>query len=458
MKAAPMKVALAESVIPRHKLPRPMQAKSGRSSTRSAAVSPMALTLASFAAVSIRARFAHCNGLGRRHTKRAVHGWRPKNGRLSARHADGQSSGSSAVRSGDDYLNKEIESIVSAAEAVAPVRSSAAEGNVEASKVEVDHIEKRKPPSDAVSAELSAIMQMLSDAEEFSAAALVRQRHSTSIVDDETEVLWKLQQFYDAMRGRNLKVMKDLWHKADAPYVRCLHPADRWQVGYTNVIRSWKSLFNDKDFCPSELVIEDRAVHLYGVTAIVTCIENAKDSQYHVTNIFRFNAERWALVQRHVSPPMTVWHNDKEEGEEHEVLPEYMDKVKIIAYDMDPSEMSEHDEDEDDDEIELVQDYSMPSEETTKRMVRKEALSALKQIADKKRQKHITREEYLELVRMMIENPTGESFPEKAYELLLHGTACQHVEDRDAKYLHAWHDFVDMAQTEAQKALRRALD
>eukprot|EP00971_Amphidinium_carterae_P328178 6459913-Amphidinium_carterae.1 len=35
-----------------------------------------------------------------------------------------------------------------------------------ACKHQVDHIEKRKPPSDAVSAELSAIMQMLSDAED----------------------------------------------------------------------------------------------------------------------------------------------------------------------------------------------------------------------------------------------------------------------------------------------------
>jgi len=396
--------------------------------------------------------------------------------------ADG-SSGPSALRSDDDCIgkNSDVDGCAPAAPTQkadhqlqkqqlkaleAAVEDKTASSATPATSSKVRSSDSRMPVADELAAQQNDIMHMLAGAEEFKAAALVRKWHSESeqTVDHETEVLWRLNQFYDAFRGRNLKIMTELWYQADVNYVRCLHPSDRPSVGYKNIIKFWCKMFRNKDFSPSDLEIEDRTVHVYGTTAVVTCTEKLKDLCYYVTIIFRFVAGKWLLVQRHVSSPLpgelVLPHALELEGD-HDHDPHFVDEVVYTSWDED-----DEDDDESDADIERrFMQHHRRSQAQAKKLLRKETLSALRQIADTERNIHISKEEYLTLVHMMLESKPGESIPERAYDLLLHqhqhqrqrGTTQEEdkeVPDSRQEILDAWLDFLEVTQGEARKVLK----
>eukprot|EP00933_Yihiella_yeosuensis_P036545 TRINITY_DN30310_c0_g1_i2.p1 TRINITY_DN30310_c0_g1~~TRINITY_DN30310_c0_g1_i2.p1 ORF type:complete len:553 (+),score=126.08 TRINITY_DN30310_c0_g1_i2:173-1831(+) len=156
--------------------------------------------------------------------------------------------------------------------------------------------------------ELEGKLHTLVEAEDYKAAAELRDELSLSQLDDEAFLLSANSQFYSLFSKRDHSGMKALW--LQAPFVQCIHPYTRRSSGYSEVCASWESLFKEASH-KNIISPNDVRVHVRGATATVTCYEQILSKRQNrfiramlATHVFRKVSGRWLLVHRHVSLPL----------------------------------------------------------------------------------------------------------------------------------------------------------
>ena len=147
--------------------------------------------------------------------------------------------------------------------------------------------------------------------------AKISQRH----VDDCGDVLQVNSAFYSAFSKKDLKAMEQLWLQENTAI--CIHPSHNPLLGYSDVMKGWKSMFESSNGSFQKNWMEPTQIRLSvrGATAIVTCEElvyvrrfvrgqRRQDELINkllATNIFRKVDGKWYMNYHHTS-----WHADSE--------------------------------------------------------------------------------------------------------------------------------------------------
>ncbi|HZS44731.1 MAG TPA: nuclear transport factor 2 family protein [Blastocatellia bacterium] len=125
------------------------------------------------------------------------------------------------------------------------------------------------------------------------------------------DVLDLNERFYRALEQNDLTAMEAIWSHDD--HVRCVHPGWAMLVGWEEVRKSWRDIFETDT--TMKFVITDISSFSDGNLAWVTCTENIttiSEAEMGVaaaqsTNIFRRIDGQWKMVIHHASPvPTTV--------------------------------------------------------------------------------------------------------------------------------------------------------
>ena len=161
----------------------------------------------------------------------------------AASSSSGGKGGSSGSRKGS---SEGAEAKAAKAKAAAKAEGDAAkagadEGEVAAAEDGEDAEKKCPEMAEAAEGELEAEMHRKASSGDFAGAATARDTLSNGTIDDEAQVLCASTEFYEAFRKRDLSRMEALW--LEAAYVKCIHPFEKWSVGYRDVKESWRKLF-----------------------------------------------------------------------------------------------------------------------------------------------------------------------------------------------------------------------
>jgi len=346
--------------------------------------------------------------------------------------------------------------------------------------------------------ELEEKLDEMVQAQDYTAAAAIRDKLHEAQIDDEAHVLRANAEFYEAFSARDLERMKSTWLPAN--HVQCIHPYDTKSTGFNNVCSYWRRMFDAASSSRNRITAEDVRIHVSGATATVVCTEqvtskSTKQPPYRsmiATNIFRKVKSRWLMVHRHVSPVIQATQLLGENVVVDDSMRKFTEMARLLQmnlsevqhnlamfaklinrdtekrYDdsndefleqvigsMHPSVSGEftslsalHDEDdgdddEDDDEDSDLDDLENDQEMLMREQVAKEATRdtwrAVRQLRDQGR---LSGEEAIKLLSDIIRTP-GQSMPEKAHDLLLTGVSEEEEET-------AWDDFAQLVVMEAK--------
>ena len=117
------------------------------------------------------------------------------------------------------------------------------------------------------------------------------------------------EQFYQAIRERDLERMKGLWINGEE--AKCVHPGWPMLYGWESVSESWKNIFENGGAIDIEL--SDINAQVCGEVAWVICIEKivhrlgdeVQTGFAQSTNIFVREGGSWLLSVHHASPMPT---------------------------------------------------------------------------------------------------------------------------------------------------------
>jgi ketosteroid isomerase-like protein len=124
--------------------------------------------------------------------------------------------------------------------------------------------------------------------------------------------------FYKALEACNVAAMEELWLKEN--WVRCVHPGSEILVGWTEIKRSWVSIFGNTH--GMRVSVSGLFIKIVGDFAWVECTENIAtffeqgftSGQAQATNLFLKVKNNWFMVHHHSSPlPTDVpddWNDD----------------------------------------------------------------------------------------------------------------------------------------------------
>lgn len=126
------------------------------------------------------------------------------------------------------------------------------------------------------------------------------------------------EDFYQAIRERDLERMKGLWVNGEE--AKCVHPGWPMLYGWDSVGESWKSIFENGG--PIDIELSDINTQVSGDVAWVICIEKishrlgdeVQTGFAQSTNIFVREGESWLLSVHHASP-MPAPPGESESGE-----------------------------------------------------------------------------------------------------------------------------------------------
>ncbi len=124
------------------------------------------------------------------------------------------------------------------------------------------------------------------------------------------EALKANEKFYKAFNGRDLDLMKNVWHQDEA--VACIHPG--WEVlrGFDSIMKSWANIFLGSENL--EIRLSEIELTLYPDVIWVSCQENlfamsmsgVQVSKVHATNLFKRARGGWKMVLHHASSVPSV--------------------------------------------------------------------------------------------------------------------------------------------------------
>lgn len=134
-------------------------------------------------------------------------------------------------------------------------------------------------------------------------------------IDDCGFVLSVNSAFYRAFTEKDGDAMAKLWMECET--VQCIHPSHSPQIGYKQVMASWKTMFDsqDKTFQSNIMEPSNIKLSLKGATAWLTCDEEVYTSKFvsgvgktkdlakkfRATNIFRKVDGCWRMVHHHAT-------------------------------------------------------------------------------------------------------------------------------------------------------------
>jgi ketosteroid isomerase-like protein len=114
----------------------------------------------------------------------------------------------------------------------------------------------------------------------------------------EAELLDANEAFYRAFSGRDLAAMDALW--ARRTRVACIHPGWKALHGRTEVMASWRAIFENPATQP--ILCTDVSVSVLGDSALVVCSEALDGADLSATNVFTREDGAWKLVHHHAGP------------------------------------------------------------------------------------------------------------------------------------------------------------
>mmetsp|Transcript_19746 Transcript_19746/g.40287 ORF Transcript_19746/g.40287 Transcript_19746/m.40287 type:complete len:470 (-) Transcript_19746:86-1495(-) len=141
--------------------------------------------------------------------------------------------------------------------------------------------------------------------ERYSEASALRDELSRMHMDDTSAVLKTNSDFYKAFSSKNIDLMGRVWH--NSPHVQCIHPGAKPLLGYEDIVKMWRNMFQAKDkvFNNTGIVPDNVRVQVRGTSAFVTCTEEVRapgvERRMLATNVFRKYGEQWLLVHHHAS-------------------------------------------------------------------------------------------------------------------------------------------------------------
>ena len=146
--------------------------------------------------------------------------------------------------------------------------------------------------------EYERLQSQLADAvaaEDYKAAALLRDELDGIVVDDQMELMSVNNEFYAAFTAGDFERMEKVWDDKDA-YMTCIHPTQAPLYGRDDVMESWKQILGQGG--GMEIKADNVRCVLLGTSAIITCFERVNGATPLVaTNIFAKNSEgRWRMV------------------------------------------------------------------------------------------------------------------------------------------------------------------
>ncbi|CAI5461634.1 unnamed protein product [Closterium sp. Yama58-4] len=147
--------------------------------------------------------------------------------------------------------------------------------------------------------ELDAAVQ----AEDYVAAAGLRDRLRRLQSDNEAAVIAANALFYRAFGSADLRLMRRVWARGE--HLQCIHPGANIISGYDMVLNSWELIFDGMNRQLS-ITLEDVACHVRGSMAMVTCVEVIKSAgsagRVVATNVFEKVGSQWLMCCHQGSP------------------------------------------------------------------------------------------------------------------------------------------------------------
>lgn len=114
----------------------------------------------------------------------------------------------------------------------------------------------------------------------------------------EDDVLNANRAFYHAFTQHDFSAMSELW--ATENMVACIHPGWHVLLGRSEVMTSWRAIF-DSDEALEVRCSEESAI-VIGDAAFVTCTEELQGAELVATNIFARERGGWRLVHHQSAP------------------------------------------------------------------------------------------------------------------------------------------------------------
>ncbi|MFN0156775.1 MAG: nuclear transport factor 2 family protein [Bacteroidota bacterium] len=111
--------------------------------------------------------------------------------------------------------------------------------------------------------------------------------------------------FYEAFEQFDIEALDSLWQRSEN--VRCIHPGSGVIEGWSEVRRSWESIFSGK--VALRISLRNVKAEIHNTAAIVTLVEeivlrggnNVRTASVAATNIFDFDNEEWKMIHHHGS-------------------------------------------------------------------------------------------------------------------------------------------------------------
>lgn len=135
---------------------------------------------------------------------------------------------------------------------------------------------------------------------------------------DIEQILVANDRFYQALGGRDLKLMKTVFVRDEG--AGCTHPGWIMLRGWEAIMQSWENVFDPED--KLSINLQNITVEIKGDTAWVTCIQELTYIKRDPvmmnvsvsTNIFEKTESGWLMLIHHASPvPFTTEGTERDE-------------------------------------------------------------------------------------------------------------------------------------------------
>jgi len=114
------------------------------------------------------------------------------------------------------------------------------------------------------------------------------------------------QEFYNAFSNASVDQMKTVW--LDSTETICIHPMSPRITGYSSIIRSWLTIFQNQGSVPCRIenveITQGPVLSVH--TGVEVLLQDAQEIRMQVTNVYQITDTGWQMILHHGSPLQTV--------------------------------------------------------------------------------------------------------------------------------------------------------